>query len=92
MPGVSTCWRLFLAIAISSVNALCASYANAQITPDATLPINSNVRLQGRVFNITGGTQAGSNLFHSFQQFSVPTNGAAFFNNAVDIQNIILSS
>jgi filamentous hemagglutinin family protein len=89
MSRVSNCWRWFLGIAISSVNALSASYANAQIIPDATLPINSNVRLQGGVFNITGGTQAGSNLFHSFQQFSVPTNGAAFFNNAVDIQNII---
>jgi filamentous hemagglutinin family protein len=89
MSGVSTCWRWFLGIAISSVNALSASYANAQIIPDATLPINSNVRLQGGVFNITGGTQAGSNLFHSFQQFSVPTGNAAFFNNAVNIQNII---
>jgi filamentous hemagglutinin family protein len=89
MSRVSTYWRWFLGIAISSMNALNASYANAQITPDATLPINSNVRLQDGVFNITGGTQAGSNLFHSFQQFSVPTNGAAFFNNAVDIQNII---
>jgi filamentous hemagglutinin family protein len=78
-----------LGIAISSLNALSASYANAQIIPDATLPINSNVRVQGGVFNITGGTQAGSNLFHSFQQFSVPTGNAAFFNNAVNIQNII---
>jgi large exoprotein involved in heme utilization and adhesion len=50
---------------------------------------NSIVNINGNIFNITGGTQAGTNLFHSFQQFSVPTGGGALFNNAIDIQNII---
>ena len=44
----------------------------------------------GNNFTIDGGDrpEGGANLFHSFQDFSVPTGGSASFNNAVDIQNI----
>ena len=86
MSGMTTRW--FLGIAIWGAIALGANCASAQITPDATLPNNSNVTVNGKTFNINGGTQAGKNLFHSFQQFSIPTGGTASFNNALDIQNI----
>ncbi len=40
-------------------------------------------------FGITAGTQVGGNLFHSFQNFSVPTSGSATFSGPASVQNII---
>ena len=58
----------------------------AQVTSDGT--VNTQVNLQENISEITGGEARGSNLFHSFQDFSVPTGNEAFFNNAESISNI----
>ena len=60
--------------------------ATAQVTPDNTT--NTTVNADGNNFTIEDGDRAGSNLFHSFRDFSVPNGGEAFFDNAVDLSNI----
>src|SRR4028118_2262295 len=79
---------LWLATSIALSCLATISPARAQIVPDNTLPVNSKVTPRCTVCTIDGGTVRGANLFHSFQSFSVPTAGEAFFNNGLQIQNI----
>ncbi|MEM8719136.1 MAG: filamentous hemagglutinin N-terminal domain-containing protein [Cyanobacteria bacterium P01_G01_bin.39] len=77
-----------LPLSIFSTCYLCTTgkIAIAQVTPDNT--VDTQVTQNGNVAEVTGGETRGSNLFHSFQEFSVPTNNEAFFNNANNISNI----
>jgi len=64
---------------------------SAQVIPDNTLGSeNSTVNRNSSGGDvIDGGAIRGSNLFHSFEQFSIPTGGSVLFNNTTNIQNII---
>jgi filamentous hemagglutinin family protein len=64
-----------------------SSPTSAQISSDGT--VSTDVNKSDDILEITGGTKAGNNLFHSFEDFSVPTGTEAFFNNATNIANII---
>ncbi len=67
---------------------LAALPLKAQIIPDRSLPENSRITPQGNIIQIDGGTRVENHLFHSFEQFSVPANITASFNNDIQIQNI----
>ncbi|MEM1254722.1 MAG: filamentous hemagglutinin N-terminal domain-containing protein [Cyanobacteria bacterium P01_H01_bin.21] len=68
-----------------------SSAAQAQIIPDTSLPANSAVPNGCTICPITGGTLSRDNqtLFHSFQQFSIPTGGAALFQNDPALATIV---
>ncbi|MBN4001742.1 MAG: filamentous hemagglutinin N-terminal domain-containing protein [Nostoc sp. LPT] len=94
-----TAWYCKLGLAsgltLAGTLLLCGSCALAQIQKDDTLGSESSVvtpqlDIDGHpIDQIDGGAIRGTNLFHSFENFSVPTNSTAYFNNGTNIQNII---
>ena len=63
--------------------------STAQIIPDRTLEQNTIVTSpSNNSWVIDGGTIRGGNLFHSFEQFSLPANTEALFNNSASIDRI----
>ncbi|MCP6761343.1 MAG: S-layer family protein [Fischerella sp. CENA71] len=77
---------------IASLVSLCfllkTDLIQAQVSSDGTLSTQVTTT-NNRDFNITNGNKVGSNLFHSFKEFSVPTGGSAAFANDLDVKNII---
>lgn len=63
--------------------------ALAQVAADTSLPTDSAINRNGTIYEITGGTVRGSNLFHSLRQLSLTAGETAFFNNPISVQNII---
>ncbi len=74
---------------------LLSSIAEAQVyqpsnrAPVADNTLGTQVSGNGNNVDITGGLTKGQTLFHSFTDFSVPTNGAANFLNPVGNRDII---
>jgi filamentous hemagglutinin family protein len=68
---------------------LFASPTLAQVTSDGT--VGTLVTTSSNTATITGGTQVGNNLFHSFSEFSLTLSSinTAKFDNRLEIQNII---
>ena len=66
---------------------LLATSATSQVTSDNTT--NTQVIENNNVSTIEGGVVNGENLFHSFQEFSVVVGSEAFFNNSINIDNIL---
>ncbi|MEO0769826.1 MAG: filamentous hemagglutinin N-terminal domain-containing protein [Cyanobacteria bacterium J06649_4] len=58
------------------------------VTPIATPDVISD-DAQPSTYSITGGARRDSNLFHSFEQFSVQTGEIASFANSSSVENII---
>ncbi|MCP6761588.1 MAG: filamentous hemagglutinin N-terminal domain-containing protein [Fischerella sp. CENA71] len=79
--------RLFFTSSTVVCCIFASNLAQAQIAPDGTLP--TSVNQVNNIFEITGGRQAGSNLFHSFREFSVPTGSEAFFKNSTNANSIV---
>jgi filamentous hemagglutinin family protein len=79
------------AIASSLLFASSATVVRAQIAGDGSVGTQVNGSLTAPctgACTINGGTERGVNLYHSFQEFSIPANGQAWFNNAPQIQTI----
>ena len=71
---------------VATLGCLIPLTVKAQVTTDGTT--STTVNQDGNNFTIEQGDRIGDNLFHSFNEFSVPTGGSAAFNNLDSIANI----
>jgi filamentous hemagglutinin family protein len=77
---------LFRSVIVSAFLCFAAICADAGVTPNG---LGSAVSHNGLDFSITGGTQRGANLFHSFSQFNLIKDESATFTGPNSVQNIL---
>jgi filamentous hemagglutinin family protein len=85
-------WLSFLtltSVVATTQTAQAQTYQPTNRTPVADKTIGTQVLGNGNNFDITGGVSKGQTLFHSFTDFSIPTNGQANFLNPVGNRDII---
>ena len=81
LAGLSLTWGIETFLSLPQV-----IYAETVTTNITASGLGTQVPLQpppNGVYNITGGTRAGANLFHSFGQFSVGPGDIANFQNTL---------
>jgi len=82
--------RTRLALALAALGAWpCAGMAQNAIVSDGRMPTPTAVSSVGDAYTIGGGTVRGTNLFHSFTRFNVPTGGSAIFDGPPTTENVI---
>jgi filamentous hemagglutinin family protein len=76
-------------IVLNATNVHSQTYQPSNRIPVADNTLGTQVSGSSSSFTVTGGLSRGQNLFHSFQDFSVPTNGAVTFSNPAGDRSII---
>jgi filamentous hemagglutinin family protein len=79
----------FTSVLTGSTVALAQTYQPSNRIPVADGTLGTQVLGGNGNFGVVGGVSRGQNVFHSFQDFSVPTNGSVTFVNPVGNQSII---
>ncbi|MBP0022087.1 MAG: CHAT domain-containing protein [Cyanobacteria bacterium SBLK] len=79
----------FLSVLALSSMAIVPSEANAGLPYSAHDSTQTLIKQQGNQFDITGGTEAGNNLFHSFQEFGLDAGQIVNFLSSPNIHNIL---
>jgi filamentous hemagglutinin family protein len=82
-------WSLLTTILLGTNIAQAQVYQPSNRIPVADSTLGTQVTGANNNFTITGGLTRGQSVFHSFQDFSVPTGGTATFSSAVGTQAIV---